>query len=86
MSYILAVFRNRTASMSFANHLRKLNVGCDVISTPKELGSTCSVSVKFNPANLQQAKYVLNGGRFSTFSNFYKVVNIGHRRVFEVER
>lgn len=86
MSYVIAVFRNRTISMSFANNLRKFNVQSEIISTPKELGSTCGVSVKFPVAGLPKAKYLLNAYKYSSFVNFYKVMVIGNRRVFEIAR
>lgn len=86
MSYIIAVFRNRTVAMGFANNLRKFNIQGEIMSTPKELGSTCGVSVKFPIVGLPKAKYLLNAYKYSSFVNFYKVVVIGNRRIFEIAR
>lgn len=47
MNYILAVFRSRFATLNFANLLRANNIPVAIINTPSQIGTACSICVKF---------------------------------------
>jgi hypothetical protein len=55
-----------------------------VVSTPKSLGSSCSVSVKFYFKHIQKAKYVLLTGMYKTFSHFFKINSLKTGVVYEI--
>ena len=59
MMYALAVFLNRNETLKFYNELRRIGINSMVVSTPKGLGSSCSVSVKFYFKELTRAVYIL---------------------------
>ena len=52
-------------------NLKKYKVSCNIVSTPKELGGKCGVSVLFSFNDLIKAKHCKNSGQYSTFVNFY---------------
>lgn len=70
--YCIAVFQSRTSTMLFSKNLKINNINNVIISTPKGLGSSCSISVKFLLKDFNVAYYVLKKGNFTTFTHFYK--------------
>lgn len=80
MEYVIAVFLNRSQSQLFAKMLYRVGVPNNVIATPRDLGVSCGLSVKFNLAHLLKAKEVLKRGNYSTFKNFYKMVQLSINR------
>lgn len=71
MRNIIAVFNNRNQTMQFASYLRRLNVRCKTISTPRELSVSCGLSVVFYENNLIQAKFLLGNYKMESFVGFY---------------
>ena len=71
MRNIIAVFNNRNQTMQFASYLRRLNVRCKTISTPRELSVSCGLSVVFYENNLIQAKFLLSNYKMESFAGFY---------------
>ena len=47
MNYCIAVFKSRSATLSFARLLRAHNIPCAIINTPNSIGRACGISVKF---------------------------------------
>jgi ribosomal protein L7Ae-like RNA K-turn-binding protein len=45
--YTIAVFKSRFSTINFANLLRENNIPVAIINTPQQIGSACSISVKF---------------------------------------
>ena len=80
MEYVLAVFINRSHSQMFSKMLISKGIASNVISTPRDLGLSCGLSVKFNFAYLNVAKNILKSSRLNSFKNFYKVVPLGHNQ------
>ena len=48
MNYVIAVFSSRSETLSFANFLRRQSIPNAIVSTPKEAGRSCGLSVKFS--------------------------------------
>jgi len=71
MKKVYAVFRDRTGTMKFYTNLKKHNITCKVVSTPKELGSKCGVSVIFSQKDLLKVKQYFKLSNYPTFVNFY---------------
>lgn len=83
-TYCLAVFNNRNSTMKFSQALKQNNIYNNVINTPRGLGSSCSVSVKFDLRDIRIASYLLRKGHFTSFVNFVKVTNLGRRETYEI--
>lgn len=82
--YVIAVFSNRKDTVSYSVALKKIGVNAMVVSTPKGLGSSCSVSVKFYYKHISRAVYVLRNGSYLSFSNFFKIVSNGNMTKYEI--
>lgn len=77
MNYVIAVFSSRSESLSFANYLRRNGYPCMVVSTPKEAGRTCGLSVKFSYNYFNDVKNLVSRMRFSSFKGFFIEQSIG---------
>lgn len=84
MMYALAVFLNRNETLKFYNELRRIGINSMVVSTPKGLGSSCSVSVKFYFKELTRAVYILKTGNYKTFSYFFKINQRKNGNTYEI--
>ena len=86
LEYILAVFRSRFSTLNFANSLKNLGVPVAVINTPKTLGQTCGISVKFLSDYFSVAQNVLNKtGAYRNFEGFFSVsFSNGRQRIFKL--
>ena len=73
MGFVLAVFRSRTETLSYASYLRSYGVKCVVVNTPRNINVSCGISVKFPRAELPIAKDIIARRSFSTFAGFYNV-------------
>ena len=51
MQNIIAVFSSRNYAMQFATLLRKLGINNKIKDTPRELSSSCGISVVFESNN-----------------------------------
>ena len=56
MEYVLAVFVNRSHSQMFYKVLKSKGIPANVISTPRDLGLSCGLSVKFNILHLNMVQ------------------------------
>lgn len=79
MNYVIAVFMSRTETLSYANLLRRMGIPASIISTPKEAGRTCGLSVKFSHDFFSYGKTALTQGRFRSFQGFFLERKIGGR-------
>ncbi len=70
---ILAVFRSRTETLTFASLLRSYRVPCSVVNTPRSINVSCGISVKFEAGYADDAKKILSRRSFSTFAGFYNI-------------
>ena len=69
---ILAVFRSRAQSLDYLSALKAAGVSAHAVSTPKEAGVGCGLSVKFDERALFRAKAVLAKRPYSSFSGFLR--------------
>ena len=84
MNYVLAVFSNRTHTIQFNRLLKKHNIPCSIISTPRELSVSCGLSVKFGYYSLSRASLLINEYRLNSFTNFYLVTSNGFKNNYKV--
>ena len=71
MNYCIAVFRSRSATLSFARLLRAHNIPCAIINTPNSIGRACGISVKFLNEYYIKARELVNANLAMSFSGFY---------------
>jgi len=72
MSYTLAVFKSRFATLNFANLLRANNIPVAIINTPSQIGSACGICVKFlSDYYLKVQAIISRKGGLNNFVGFY---------------
>ena len=59
MQNIIAVFNNRNQALQFASALKRLGIRNKIIDTPRDLSSSCGISVIFDGNYLGRAKLVV---------------------------
>ena len=68
---ILAVFRSKTETLSFASILRSYGIFCSMVNTPRKINVSCGISVRFSAQNEPIARQILSRRRFDTFAGFF---------------
>ncbi len=69
---MLAVFRSRAQSLDCVSRLRGEGVPAQAVSTPKEAGVGCGVSVRFDEAFLPRVSALLKRRAYSSFSGIMR--------------
>ncbi len=73
MEYLIAVFKSRNQTLKFAERLKRMNVRCDVINTPRQASLGCGLSVKFDPCAMPIVRRLINTEYFYSFGGLFKV-------------
>lgn len=73
MSYCIAVFKSRSATLSFARQLKANNIPCAIINTPISIGHACGISVKFSNEYIVKARELINARLKMSFSGIYSL-------------
>ena len=60
-----------------------MGVGVKIINTPREISTSCGLSIMFDYNNINRARVVINSNRFVSFKGFYLKKEIGRRFVYE---
>jgi len=68
---VLATFHNRTQALQFASQMRAMGINVRIINTPREISTSCGLSVMFDFKSLNRARVVINSGKFTSFKGFY---------------
>ncbi|MEG1752047.1 MAG: DUF3343 domain-containing protein [Clostridia bacterium] len=76
MDFLLAVFRSRTETISFANILSSYGVNSKIINTPRSINVSCGISVLLQPDAKQIVENILARRKFSTFGGLFKIKKI----------
>jgi hypothetical protein len=79
MDYVLISFRSRTDASSFKEHMKFYGENATLISTPKDAGVGCGLSVKISLSALNMAKKVLKNKNYSALTGIFLVsIRGGH--------
>jgi hypothetical protein len=71
MTQILAVFKGRSQALECMYKLQRSGVKAAIVTTPKEAGVGCGLSVKFDSALMGRARQiVLSSPAFYTFLRY----------------
>lgn len=71
MQYTLAAFRSRTEALTYANLLFSYHVGVKIVNTPRNIGVSCGISVKFFSCYKTIAQEIISRRKFDTFVGFF---------------
>ena len=80
---VLATFHNRTQALQFSNQLKSMGVGVKIINTPREISTSCGLSVMFDFKAMPKARVVINSNRFASFKGFYLKKDNGRMYFYE---
>jgi hypothetical protein len=73
MQKIIAVFNNRNQAMQFATAQKRLGIQNKVIDTPRELSSSCGISVVFEYQFIDHAKNIIKKFRMVGNVKFFLI-------------
>ena len=77
MNQTLAIFNNRTHTMSFSKLLKQIGIKNNIITTPRELSVSCGISVIFPYSQISKASLLINQYKLNSFVSFYLVIHSG---------
>ena len=69
---MLAVFKSRSQTLDCISALRAAGVPARAVSTPKEAGVGCGISVKFEEGFLPRVRTVLTRRPYSSFAGIMR--------------
>lgn len=81
MEFIVVSFRSRSETIKFSEYLKKNGVNNDIISTPKEAGVGCGLSIKITKDKYPLIKRILSVTKVNSFAGFFLVTNLGGKRI-----
>ena len=81
MEYIIVAFRSRTHTIGFSEYLNKFHIYNEIVSTPKEAGVGCGLSVKISVDRFAVCKQALGKKGYNSFAGFFIVKNYANYRV-----
>ena len=73
MRYLIAVFKSRTDGMEFGSNLARYGVASTAVNTPRSIGSSCTMSIRFPAGAVRLAQRVLAEGNYYSFIGFYNL-------------
>lgn len=82
MSYYIAVFKSRSATLNFAKLLKMNNIPCAIINTPSSIGYACGISVKFLSDYFFKVKELLSRQVSTSFDGVFTLDGKGAVRIF----
>ena len=71
----LIVFRSKNETLRFSSLLSSYNFKNSVISTPKQISTSCGLSCKIDAYALENAILILKRRQFYTFVGIYLISN-----------
>lgn len=80
---VLAAFNNRTQALQFSNQLRAMGVSVKIINTPREISTSCGLSIMFKFLDIAKARAIVNGARYASFKGFYLKKDNGRTFIYE---
>ena len=81
--YCVVSFRSRNDAYAFFNILQSQKIGSKIIDTPKEIMSSCSLSLQFDFAQIDRVRLIESRVKFASFVGFFKVTEIGTKRIVQ---
>ena len=79
----LIVFRSKNETLRFSSLLSSYNFKNSVISTPKQISTSCGLSCKIDSSALKTAILILKRRQFYTFVGIFLINDNGYLRAKE---
>ena len=76
MEYLVVAFKSRQESIKVGKVFNSVGISSSVITTPKEAGLGCGLSVKTDLRNLFAVKNVLTRINAKSFLGLFKVIEV----------
>lgn len=80
MEKIIVAFRSRAHTVRFYNYLREMGINGIIVSTPKEAGVGCGLSVEVDFRVYPYVQKALNNTKLSSFAGCFSVKTLGDKR------
>lgn len=77
MEYVIVAFRSRSNTVKFNEILNRNNIPSEIISTPKEVGIGCGLSVKLSLNYLAVARKAVKMVKLNSFAGIFLVKRVG---------
>lgn len=81
--YIFATFHNRTQALQFASSLKAMGVNNKIINTPREISTSCGLTIIFDYKQLNRARALINSQKYMSFRGFYIKKEYGRHYSYE---
>ncbi|MFA6859908.1 MAG: DUF3343 domain-containing protein [Clostridia bacterium] len=75
--YFLISFSSRSQNFEFASLMHSYGAFAVIINTPRQIMSSCGVSVKTNKEGLNFAQSILRRRKFESFNGAFKIIQNG---------
>ena len=75
---IIIVFANRSHSQMLAKFLLKAHIPCTLVSTPRELGTSCGLSVKCVEKYMPFISGIIGQNQFTSFKGIFREVPLSN--------
>lgn len=79
---MLAVYTARNSSMALYQRLKSERIRCNIVSTPRQITSGCSLSVRFNDNDFFRVKNHINAISTYSFAGIWKENGRGYARIY----
>lgn len=80
MEYVIVAVRSRAMVVGLSQTLTQLGITNQIVSTPKEAGVGCGLSIKISTTQLLSVKRVINLKKISV-AGYFLVKNAGGRSI-----
>jgi len=81
MEHVVVAFRSRAETVKFSEILKRYGVYNEIVSTPKEAGVGCGLSVKISKNSVQSVKRVVAVVGMKSFAGFFLVKTVAGSRM-----
>lgn len=78
--FLFIAFRSREHTIKFYELLKTMRLNVEVITTPREAGAGCGLSVKFYENQKKTVKLALGRSSFGSLIGVYEVVYYNNRK------
>ena len=81
MEHVIVAFRSRAETVKFSEVLKKYGVYNEIVSTPKEAGVGCGLSLKISQQNITATKRVIAVLGAKSFAGFFLVKILANKKI-----
>ena len=81
MEHVVVAFRSRAETVKFSEVLKKYGVYNEIVSTPKEAGVGCGLSLKISQQSITATKRVIAVLGAKSFAGFFLVKILANKKI-----